>query len=183
MINALKLDEKKEIVQDLTERFAKASVVILTDYKGLDVPSMSDLRRRLKLAGVDYKVVKNTMMVRAAQDTPIAVLQSHFKGPGAVAIGYTDPVAPAQILTKFAAESKTFTVRSGVLQGKLVDAAGIKALADLPPREVLLGQLLSVMAGTPTAFVRVLSAVPRGLLNVLNALKEKREAAESQAGA
>ncbi len=181
MINALKLDEKKQIVQDLTERFAKASVVILTDYKGLDVPSMSDLRRRLKQAGIDFKVVKNTMMVRAAHDTPIAVLQSHFQGPSAVAIGYQDPVAPAQILTKFAAESKTFAVRAGVLQGKLVDPAGIKALADLPSREVLLGQLLSVMVGTPTAFVRVLTAVPRGLLNVLNALKEKREAAETQA--
>jgi large subunit ribosomal protein L10 len=174
VINALKLDEKKQIVQDLTERFAKASVVILTDYKGLDVPSMSDLRRRLKQAGIDYKVVKNTMMVRAAQETPIAVLQSHFQGPSAVAIGYQDPVAPAQILTKFAAESKTFAVRAGVLQGKLIDPAGIKALADLPSREVLLGQLLSVMVGTPTAFVRVLTAVPRSLLNVLNALKEKK---------
>lgn len=183
MINALKLDEKKQIVQDLTERFAKASVVILTDYKGLDVPTMSDLRRRLKQAGVDFKVVKNTMMVRAAQQTPIAVLQSQFQGPSAVAIGYQDPVAPAQILTKFAAESKSFTVRAGVLQGTLIDSAAIKALADLPPREVLLGQLLSVMVGTPTGLVRVLTAVPRSLLNVLNALKEKKAAAEAPAAA
>jgi large subunit ribosomal protein L10 len=183
VIDALKLDEKKQIVQDLTERFAKASVVILTDYKGLDVPAMSDLRRRLKQAGVDYKVVKNTMMVRAAQETPIAVLQGQFQGPSAVAIGYQDPVAPAQILTKFAAESKSFAVRAGVLQGKLIDPAAIKALAELPSREVLLGQLLSVMVGTPTGLVRVLTAVPRSLLNVLNAIREKKESAESPAAA
>ncbi len=183
MITTLKLEDKQQIVQDLTERFAKASVVILTDYKGLNVPAMSELRRKLKLAGVDYKVVKNTMMVRASQDTPIAVLRGHFQGPSAVAIGYADPVAPAQILTKFAADSKTFAVRAGVLQGKLIDPDGIKALADLPPREVLLGQLLCVMAGGPTALVRVLSAVPRGLLNVLNAVKEKKASTETAAAA
>ncbi len=183
MITTLKLEDKQQIVQDLTERFAKASVVILTDYKGLNVPAMSELRRKLKLAGVDYKVVKNTMMVRASQDTPIAVLRGHFQGPSAVAIGYADPVAPAQILTKFASDSKTFAVRAGVLQGKLIDPDGIKALADLPPREVLLGQLLCVMAGGPTALVRVLSAVPRGLLNVLNAVKEKKASTETAAAA
>jgi large subunit ribosomal protein L10 len=179
----LKLEEKQQIVEDLNARFAKASVVILTDYKGLNVPAMSELRRKLKQAGADYKVVKNTMMVRASQDTPIAVLRDHFQGPSAVAIGYADPVAPAQVLAKFAADSKTFTLRAGVLQGKLIDPAGIKALADLPPREVLLGLLLSVFAGGPTALVRVLSGVPRGFLNVLAALRDKKADAETPAAA
>ena len=179
----MKLEDKKQIVEDLAERFAKANLVILTDYKGLDVPVMSDLRRKLKQAGVDYKVVKNTMMVRASENTPIAVLQSQFQGPSAVAISYQDPVAPAKILTKFAEDSKHLQIRAGVLNGKLIDLAGVKALAALPAREVLLAQLLSVMVGVPTSFVRVLSGVPRGLLNVLNAIKEKKETAEPQAAA
>jgi large subunit ribosomal protein L10 len=179
----LKLEDKKRIVEDLTARFAKANLVILTDYKGLNVPAMSDLRRKLKQAGVDYKVVKNTMMVRASENTPIAVLQSQFQGPSAVAISYQDPVAPAKILTKFAEESKRLQIRAGVLNGKLIDLAGVKALAALPAREVLLAQLLSVMVGVPTSFVRVLSGVPRGLLNVLNAIKEQKEPAEPQAAA
>jgi large subunit ribosomal protein L10 len=169
----LKLEDKKQIVEDLTERFAKANLVILTDYKGLNVPTMSDLRRKLKQAGVDYKVVKNTMMVRASENTPIAVLQSQFQGPSAVAISYQDPVAPAKILTKFAEDSKRLQIRAGVLNGKLIDLAGVKALAALPAREV----------GVPTSFVRVLSGVPRSLLNVLNAIKEKKEPAEPQAAA
>lgn len=179
----MKLEDKKRIVEDLTERFAKANLVILTDYKGLNVPTMSDLRRKLKQAGVDYKVVKNTMMVRASENTPIAVLQSQFQGPSAVAISYQDPVVPAKILTKFAEDSKRLQIRAGVLNGKLIDLAGVKALAALPAREVLLGQLLSVMVGVPTSFVRVLAGVPRSLLNVLNAIKEQKESAEPQAAA
>jgi large subunit ribosomal protein L10 len=108
----LKLEDKQRIVEDLTERFAKANLVILTDYKGLNVPAMSDLRRKLKQAGVDYKVVKNTMMVRASENTPIAVLQSQFQGPSAVAISYQDPVVPAKILTKFAEDLRAVTVQS-----------------------------------------------------------------------
>jgi large subunit ribosomal protein L10 len=179
----LKLEDKKRIVEDLTDRFAKANLVILTDYKGLNVPAMSDLRRKLKQAGVDYKVVKNTMMVRASENTPIAVLQSLFQGPSAVAISYQDPVAPAKILTKFADDSKRLQIRAGVLNGKLIDVAGVRALAALPAREVLLAQLLSVMVGVPTSFVRVLSGVPRGLLNVLNAVKEQKASVEPQAAA
>jgi large subunit ribosomal protein L10 len=179
----LKLEDKKRIVEDLTDRFAKANLVILTDYKGLNVPAMSDLRRKLKQAGVDYKVVKNTMMVRASENTPIAVLQSQFQGPSAVAISYQDPVAPAKILTKFADDSKRLQIRAGVLNGKLIDVAGVRALAALPAREVLLAQLLSVMVGVPTSFVRVLSGVPRGLLNVLNAVKEQKASVEPQAAA
>lgn len=179
----MKLEDKKQIVEDLTERFAKANLVILTDYKGLNVPAMSDLRRKLKQAGVDYKVVKNTMMVRASQNTPIAVLQSQFQGPSAVAISYEDPVASAKILTKFADDSKRLEIRGGVLDGKLIDLAGVKALAALPARDVLLAQLLSVMQAVPASFVRVLAGVPRSLLNVLNAIKEQKEPAEPQAAA
>jgi large subunit ribosomal protein L10 len=175
----VKLEEKKQIAEDLHGRFKRSQLVVLTDFKGLDVGSVSDLRRKLKEAGVEYKVVKNTLMARASQDTPVAVMAGHFKGPGAVAISYQDPVAPAKILTKFADDSKKLEIRAAVLNGKLIDVNGVKALAALPSREALLGQLLSVMAGVPTSAVRVLAGVPRALVNLLSALKDKRQAAEA----
>jgi large subunit ribosomal protein L10 len=179
----VKLEEKKQITEDLHGRFQKSKLVILTDFKGLDVASVSDLRRKLKEAGVEYKVVKNTLMARASQDTPVAAMADHFKGPGAVAISYQDPVAPAKILTKFADDSKKLEIRMAVLDGKLIDVSGVKALAALPSREVLLGQLLSVMVGVPTSAVRVLAGVPRALVNVLSALRDQRQAAEGQPAA
>lgn len=179
----MKIEEKKQIAEDLHGRFKKSKLVILTDFKGLDVASVSDLRRKLKEAGIEYKVVKNTLMARASQDTPVAVLANHFKGPGAVAISYDDPVAPAKILTKFADDSKKLEIKAAVLNGQLIDTNGVKALAALPPREVLLGQLLSVMVGVPTSAVRVLAGVPRALVNVLSALRDKRQDAEAQPAA
>jgi large subunit ribosomal protein L10 len=179
----VKIEEKKQIVEDLHARFAKSSLVILTDFKGLDVAAVSDLRRKLTQAGVEYKVAKNTLMARASEDTPISVLKDLFKGPGAVAISYEDPVTPAKILTKFADDSKKLEIRAAVLNGKLIDPTGVKALAALPSREVLLGQLVSVMAAVPTSFVRVLAEVPRSLLNVLNAVKDQKEGADTPAAA
>ncbi len=179
----MKLEEKKQIAEDLHGRFKKSQLVILTDFKGLDVASVSDLRRKLKEAGIEYKVVKNTLMARASQDTPVAVLANHFKGPGAVAISYNDPVAPAKILTKFAEDSKKLEIKAAVLNGQFIDTNGVKALAALPSREVLLGQLLSVMIGVPTSAVRVLAGVPRALVNVLSALRDKRQDAEAQPAA
>jgi large subunit ribosomal protein L10 len=172
----LNREEKQQLVEDLRDRFAKAAVVILTDYKGLNVPMMSDLRRRLREQEVEFKVVKNTLMARAAQETPAAALGEHFRGPGAVAIGYRDPVAPAKILTKFIEDTKRLEIKLGVLNGRLIDAEGVKALAALPAREVLLGQLLAAMVAVPTGLVRVLAGVPRGLLNVLTAIEEQKAA-------
>lgn len=179
----LKIEEKKEIVDDLHGRFAKSSLVILTDFTGLDVAMVSDLRRKLKEAGIEYRVAKNTLMARASEGTQVAVLKDLFQGPGAVAISYADPVAPAKILTKFADDTKKLGIRGAALNGKLIDQNAVKALAALPSREVLLSQLLSVMAAVPTSMVRVLAGVPRGLLNVLNAYKEKKEPTEGQAAA
>ncbi len=171
----MKLEEKKAIVEDLHEKFARSRVVILTDYKGLDVAQVNDLRRKLKDAEVDYKVVKNTLLVRAAQDTDVASLSPHFKGPSAVAMSYFDPVAPAKVLTDFAKDNDKFEIKAGILAGKMMDAEGIKALAKLPGREELLGQLLSVMNNVPAGFVRTLAAVPQNFANVLMAIKEQKE--------
>jgi len=176
-VNNLRLDDKKKIVQDLREKFLKTKVLIVTDYKGLRVESLNDLRRKLRDAGIEYQVVKNTLLRMASQETDVALIQDSFKGPSAIALSYDDPVAPAKVLTQFAKENEKLELRIGVMGGKIIDLNGIKALANLPSREVLLSQLLSVMNAVPTSFVRVLSAVPSGMLNILQALKAKKEEA------
>jgi large subunit ribosomal protein L10 len=169
--------EKQAIVEELHEKFAASKVVIVTDYKGLDVTALNSLRRKLRDAEVEYKVVKNTLLTRAADSTDAALIADSFKGPSAVALSYEDPVAPAKVLTDFAKENDNLEIKIGVMDGKVMDAAGIQALSSLPSREVLLAQVLSAMNGVPTAAVRTLNAIPAQLLNLLTALKEKREAA------
>lgn len=173
----MKLNEKKQIAKDLHEKLAKSKVVIVTDYKGLNVAMINDLRNRLREFEIEFKVVKNSLLMRASQDTDASLIQDHFKGPSAVALSYDDPVSPARVLTKFAEENDRLEIKVGVMEGKVIDAAAIKALSALPTREVLLGQLLSVMNAVPTACVRALSDLPRRMLNVLVALKDQKEAA------
>ena len=173
----MKLEDKQKITDDLHERLAKSVITVLTDYKGLDVTSINDLRRKLREANIEYQVVKNTLLVRAAEDTEVALIKDHFKGPSAIAISYDDPVAPAKVLTQFAKDNKKLEIKVGVLNGKVLDAQAIKALATLPSREVLLAQFLSALNAVPTSFVRVLAEVPRSMLNVLTAIKDQKEAA------
>lgn len=171
----MNLEKKKEIVGDLHEKFSKSKVVIVTDYKGMNVTAMNDLRRRLRAEEVEYRVVKNTLLARASEGTGVSAIRDRFKGPVAVALSYRDPVAPAKILTDFAKESDKLKIRLGVMDGKMLTAEGIKALSSLPPREVLLSRLLSLMNAVPTGFVRVLAAVPQNFMGLLNALREKKE--------
>ena len=173
----MNLEDKKKIVQDLNERFSKAAVVIVTDYKGLDVAAINDLRRRLRKEEIEYQVVKNSLMVRASQETDVALIKETFKGPSAVAMSYSDPIAPAKVLTEFAKDHKVFEIKVGVMDGKILELNQIKALSALPSREVLLGTFVSVLNNVPTAFVRTIAGIPRSLLNVLQAIKDQKEAA------
>jgi large subunit ribosomal protein L10 len=175
----LKLEAKQKITEDLHERLAKSVIIVLTDYKGLDVTSINDLRRKLREANIEYQVVKNTLLVRAAEDTEVALIKDHFKGPSAVAISYDDPVAPAKVLTQFAKDNDKLEIKVGVLNGKVLDLQAIKALATLPSKEVMLAHLLSTINAVPTSFVRVLAEVPRSLLNVLTAIKDQKEEKEA----
>jgi large subunit ribosomal protein L10 len=173
----MKLDKKKEIVEELHEKFSKSKIVILTDYKGLDVASVSDLRKKLNDVDVEFRVVKNTLLVRASENTDVEVIKEDFKGPSAIALSYDDPVAPAKVMTEFAEGNDKFEIKIGVMGGNRIDVKAIKALSSLPSREVLLGQVLSAMNGVPTSFVRVLNAVPQKLLYALQAIKDQKDAA------
>lgn len=170
------LNGKKQIVEDLHERLKKASIVVLTDYKGLNVESLTKLRQQLREAGVEYKVVKNTFLRRASENTGAAAISDYYEGPSAIAFSYSDPVAPAKVLTKFAETNDKLEIRVAALDGRILNFEDLKALSKLPSREVLLSQVLSAMQAVPTNFVSVLSAVPRSLVNVVNAIKDKKEA-------
>ena len=170
------INEKKRITDDLQRRLEKSAIVILTDYKGLDVSAMNTLRRKLREANAEYQVAKNSLLVRASEGNDVSLIKEQFKGPSAIALSYDDPVAPAKVLTDFVKENKNFKIKVGVLNGKVVDFEGIKALSSLPSREVLLAQVLSTMNAVPTSLVTALSDVPRRLLNVLQAINEQKEA-------
>ena len=173
----MNIDEKKKIVEDLSAKFTRSKVVIVTDYKGLDVTTMNDLRRKLRSAEIEYRVAKNSILIRASEGTDVALIKDWFKGPNAIALSYDDPVAPAKVLTLFAKDHKKLEIKAGVLNGNVLDAQAIQALSALPSREVLLGQVLSAMQAVPTALVNALNNIPGRLLNVLQAIKDQKAAA------
>lgn len=173
----MKIEEKKKIVEDLKEKFATTKVVIVTDYKGLNVSQMTELRRNLSEANVEFQVVKNTLLTRASKDTDAELLVDVFKGPSGIALSFDDPVAPAKVLTQFAKDNQKLEIKAGVMNGKMMDLDAIMALSKLPSREELLAQVLATMNAVPTGLVRALSDVPRRMVNALNAIKDQKEAA------
>jgi large subunit ribosomal protein L10 len=173
----LNLSEKKKITENLHERFSKSSIVIVADYKGLNVAKINDLRRKLREEEIEFQVVKNSLLIRASAETDVDLIKDHFKGPNAVALSYDNPVLPAKVLTNFAKDHEALEIKVGVMNGKVLDLAAIKELSTLPSREDLLATLLSAFNGVPTALVRTLSEIPRQFLNVLQAIKEQKEAA------
>jgi large subunit ribosomal protein L10 len=173
----VKLEQKQKIVEELNDKFKKSKVLIITDYKGLNVTTLNELRRKLRESDIEYRVVKNTLLARAADDTDVSKIKDSFKGPSAIAMSFEDPVAPAKVLTKFAEENKKLEIKIGVMGDRVLNLNDIKALSSLPPREVLLGQVLSAMNAVSTGLVSALSNIPRKMINVIQAIKEQKEAA------
>lgn len=171
------LESKKQIVNEISDKLSKSVVAVLTDYRGLNVAEETKLRKDLREAGIEYKVLKNTLTKLAAEKVGLEGLNSHLVGPTAIAFSYEDPVAPARILTKFAKEYKKLVIKSGVLEGKIIDAAAITALAELPSREVLIAQVLAGFQGPISGFVNVMQGNLRNFACVINAIKEKKEQA------
>ncbi|WP_136798090.1 MULTISPECIES: 50S ribosomal protein L10 [Desulfosediminicola] len=172
-------DEKATVVSELNDSFSRASFAVVADYCGLKVSELQELRVELRKSDSEIRIAKNTLLKRAAADTDNAALSDDFVGTTAVIMAYSDPVAPAKVLAKFAEDHAKFKIRSGALEGEKLELDGIIALSKLPSKEVLLGQFLSVLNGVPTGLVQVLTGVPRTFGYALNALKEQKE----QAGA
>jgi large subunit ribosomal protein L10 len=171
----LKAEIKKQFVKGLKDRFEKSKVVILTDYKGLDVAAMTELRAKLRESEIEYQVIKNTMLRLASEGTDVEAIKGNFKGPSAVALSYEDPVAPAKILTDFAKDNNKLEIKIGVMGGKVLELEGIKALSALPSREELLATLLSAMNAVPTSLATALNDVPLRMVNVLQAIKDQKD--------
>lgn len=170
----MKREEKASIVEELSGKFAKAKIAIVTDYRGMSVNALEGLRRELKKNNAEIRVAKNTLLRKAVQGTSFEGMGEFFKGSTAVAISYDDPVAPAKVLTGFVKGHPDFGIRMASMDGKSLSAADLVALSTLPSREVLLSQLLSVMNAVPTSFVRVLNGVPTKMLYLLNGLADKK---------
>ncbi|OUM89116.1 MAG: 50S ribosomal protein L10 [Bacillus thermozeamaize] len=152
-------EEKVKLVEALTEQLKNNSCVLLADYRGLTVAEMTELRKQLREAGVEFKVVKNTLTRRAAAAAEIEGLEQYLVGPTAIAFSREDVVAPAKILTKFAKEHEELEIKGGLVEGKVVSLDEIKALADLPSREGLLSMLLSVLQAPIRNFALAVKAV------------------------
>lgn len=169
--------EKAEVISALKSRADGASIAIVTDFKGLTVEDMTDLRRQLREAGVDYQVVKNTLARIALDGGTHEVLKDGIKENCAVAFGYDDPVAAAKVLSEYGKKNKKFQIRFGSLEGNFMDENAMKELSKLPSKPELLAKLLGTMNAVPTNFVCLFANLERKFLYALTAIKEQKEAA------
>lgn len=167
--------KKTGIIEDLHEKFTRVKGAVISDFQGMSVKQLETLRRELREKSVELRVVKNTLAKRAMEETPFNVLSDYFKGSTVIAFSYNDPISPAKVFTEFVKKEPKLKITAGFVEGKKVDAAGLKELADLPSREVLLGRMLSTVNGPARGFVGTLNAVTVNFVGVLNAIKEKKE--------
>ena len=169
--------KKAQQVELLTEKLKKARVAVLTDYRGLTVAQMQDLRNRLRSADVEFRVVKNTMARRAAAESGNEALESELKGPIGIAFGYDDLGTPAKLLADFARATRLkIEIVGGLIEGRVFGPEQVRQLADLPPREVLLAQLLGTLQSPVAQLVATIQAPVQQLVGLLDARKNQMEA-------
>ena len=153
------LDNKKKIVEGLVEEFRSAQTILVADYRGLTVEQDTAMRTELRKEEVVYKVVKNTLASIAAKEAGMEYLDSLFEGPTAIAYSTSDVVAPAKVLQKFADKIEAFSIKGGAMENSAISVQDIKALASIPPKEVLYGRVVCGIAAPITGFAMILKAI------------------------
>lgn len=171
---------KVEVVNKLHEKFSRAIVAVLSDFRGMNVEELTALRGEHRQAALEIQVVKNTLAKRAVQGTRFEQLLPYFEGPTSLTLGYQDIAAPAKFLTTYSKKQPKLQIRVGCVEGQILDASGLSALAELPPREVLLARMLSVLQTPVSNFLGVLQGVPRKFLAVLQAIEEQKKSQEER---
>ncbi len=168
-------EKKKQVVEEIKHKISESQAVILTDYRGLNVSQINDLRNRLSQEGIEYTVVKNTLTRIAAREAGFEDLKTLLDGPTAIAFSKEDPVAPAKILSGFAKENDKLEIKGGLLEGKILDMVQIKYLADLPTREVLLGRVVGGMQAPVYGMAYAMQGLLRKTVYALKAISELKE--------
>jgi large subunit ribosomal protein L10 len=172
----MRKEEKKEAVRELAQKLSGCDIAITTNYRGLSVAEMTELRRRLRQAGIEYRVIKNTLARFAAEQAGKEGLTTIIEGPTAIAFGHDDVAAPAKALLDYIRSSKSeLKIRGGLLDRRVLSAAEVTTLATLPPKEELIAKLLAGMQGTILGLVNVLNANITSFLNLLNARMKQLE--------
>lgn len=177
MPNKKILEQKMRAVDELTEKIKNCSSLVLADYRGLTVEQDTELRNSLREAGVEYKVIKNTITRFAVRNSDLEELEPYLKGPTAIAIS-DDPVAPAKVLAEYANKFKILELKVGVVEGKVIGVDGLKALAALPSRDELVARVVGGLNAPITGLVNVLNGNLRGLVVALNAIAEQKGSAQ-----
>ncbi len=174
------MEAKIQKVSEITDRLNRSKSMVMVDFKGITVEEITALRVKFREAGVDYVVLKNSLVHRALSDAGIKDLDQYLAGPSAFAFGMKDEVAPAKIICDFIDQSKSdkMTIKAGLLEGKAVDAKAVLALSKLPPREVLIAKMMGSMNAPIANFVGVLSATLRSLVFAVDAVRKQKEASQ-----
>lgn len=177
-------EAKVELVSELRALVGQTKAAILTDYRGLSVAEMTELRKKLRDVDAEYRVVKNTLFKLAAGDTmPIAEMGEFLTGPTAIGFAKADPVAVAKILLDYARDHKAMSVKAGVMDGRILSAAQVESLSKVPPREVLLSQMIGSLQSPISGFVGTLSGIISNFVFTLQAIADKQGAGEPAAEA
>lgn len=168
---------KKDTVARLADLLRKASTTVVTDYRGLTVKQLEDLRRRLRAEGLEYVVVKNTLARRAAAEAGVPAFADVLTGPVGLAVGYGELSAPARILSDYYRQNRVLTMVAGLVEGQVLDQAGVRTLATMPSRDILLAQLAGALQSPLTGLAGALNSIPSMLASTLEAYREKLAAA------
>lgn len=164
--------EKEQAIEELNGKFARAKSAVLAEFSKLDVAAVTQLRKKCRDAGVEYRVIKNTLAKRAAKGTPLESLSDDFTGQVAVALSYADVIAPAKILTDFAKSVEAIKLRGGMLEGQKLDQQKVKAVAKMPGLQELRAQIVGLLAQPASRLVRTIGAPAGQLARVIRARQE-----------